>query len=100
MPFRGGGVHTIALGVRRDKAAFSSGCKSHPAIIAPAGSNRSNCGGNEVVEASGEACRKIWWQRECAGRNVSERRAILEKDVAQADPTSLSGKADMTVGKG
>jgi len=23
---------------------------------APAGSNRSNCGGNKVVEASGEAC--------------------------------------------
>jgi hypothetical protein len=27
-----------AEGVRRDKAAFSSGCESHPAI-APAGSN-------------------------------------------------------------
>jgi hypothetical protein len=37
-----------------------------------------------------------WWQRECAGRNVSERRAILEKDDAQADPTTLSGKADIT----
>ena len=49
-----------------------------------------------MVEASGEACREIWWQRECAGRNVSARRAILEKDVAQADPTTLSGKADMT----
>ena len=38
-------------------------------------------------------------QRECAGRNVSERRARperrpLEKDVAQADPVTLSGKAD------
>ena len=30
---------------------------------------------------------------------MSERRAILEKDVAQADPTTLSGKADMTVRK-
>jgi len=39
------------LGVRRDKAAFSSGCKSHPAIIAPAGSNRSGYGGNEIAEA-------------------------------------------------
>jgi hypothetical protein len=38
------------LGVRRDKAAFSSGCKSHPAT-APAGSNRSSHGGNEVAEA-------------------------------------------------
>jgi len=39
--------------VRREKAAFSSGCKSHPAS-APAGSNRSNDGGNEIVEASGD----------------------------------------------
>jgi len=39
-----------AMGVRRDKAAFSSGCKAHPAT-APAGSNRSSHGGNEVAEA-------------------------------------------------
>jgi hypothetical protein len=39
-----------ARGVRRDKAALSSGCKSHPAT-APAGSNRSSYGGNEVAEA-------------------------------------------------
>jgi hypothetical protein len=37
-------------GVRRDKAALSSGCKPHPAT-APAGSNRSSHGGNEVAEA-------------------------------------------------
>ena len=41
-----------AWGVRRDKAAFLSGCKSHPATVAPAGSNRSSYGGNEVAEAS------------------------------------------------
>ena len=41
-----------ALGVRREKAALSSGCKPHPAN-APAGSNRSSHGGNEVAEASG-----------------------------------------------
>ena len=35
---------------------------------------------------------------DCVGRNVSERRASLEKDDAQADPTTLSGKAD-TVGE-
>src|ERR1700681_2625593 len=34
--------------------------------------------------------------RECAGRNASERRASLEKDNAQADPTAISGKADTT----
>jgi hypothetical protein len=39
-----------AKGVRRAKAALSSGCKSHPAT-APAGSNRSSHGGNEVAEA-------------------------------------------------
>ena len=39
-------------GVRRGKAALSSGCKSHPAN-APAGSNRSSYGGNEVAEAFG-----------------------------------------------
>ena len=36
------------------------------------------------------------WQRECAGRNASERRASLEKEDAQADPMTLSGKADIT----
>ena len=41
-----------ALGVRRAKAALSSGCKSHPAT-APAGSNRSSYGGNEMAEAFG-----------------------------------------------
>src|SRR5258708_37883834 len=36
-------------GVRRAKAALSSGGKPHPAT-APAGSNRSSHGGNEVAE--------------------------------------------------
>ncbi len=47
------GFPTSAVGVRRGKAAFFSGCKSHPATIAPAGSNQSRHGGNEVAEASG-----------------------------------------------
>ncbi len=42
-----------ALGVRRGKAAFFSGYKSHPATIAPAGSNRSGHGGDEMAEAFG-----------------------------------------------
>jgi hypothetical protein len=37
-----------------------------------------------------------WWQRECAGRNASERRISLEKVDARADPTAVSGKADTT----
>ena len=44
-------------GVRREKAALSSGCKSHPAT-APAGSNRSSHGGNEVAEAFGKRVTK------------------------------------------
>ena len=45
---------TTAICVRREKAALSSGCKSHPAN-APAGSNRSSHGGNEMAEAFGVA---------------------------------------------
>ena len=40
--------------VRREKAALSSGCKAHPAN-APAGSNRSSHGGDEMAEAFGVA---------------------------------------------
>ena len=42
------------LGVRREKAALSSGCEPHPAT-APAGSNRSSHGGNKMAEAFGVA---------------------------------------------
>ncbi len=41
-----------AMGVRRGKAALSSGCKAHSAN-APAGSNRSSHGGDEMAEAFG-----------------------------------------------
>jgi hypothetical protein len=41
---------TSGFGVRRAKAALSSGGRPHPAT-APAGSNRSSHGGNEVAEA-------------------------------------------------
>jgi hypothetical protein len=46
----------LACAVQRRR--FPSGCKPHPAT-APAGSNRSNRGGNEAVEAFGEACHEI-----------------------------------------
>ena len=45
---------TSTICVRRDKAALSSGCKPHPAT-APAGSNRSSHGGDEMAEAFGVA---------------------------------------------
>src|SRR3979490_865561 len=62
LPFR-----RPALGVRRGKAALSSGCKPHPAI-APAGSNRSSHGGNEVAEAFDWRVTN-WGKREGDGRN-------------------------------
>jgi hypothetical protein len=39
--------------VRRAKARSFSGCEPRPAIVAPAGSNRSSRGGNETAEAFG-----------------------------------------------
>ena len=42
---------TTGLGVRRAKAAFSQWVRGPPGDIAPAGSNRSSYGGNEIAEA-------------------------------------------------
>jgi hypothetical protein len=39
--------------VRRDKAALFQWVQTPPGQLAPAGSNRSNYGGNEMVEAYG-----------------------------------------------
>src|SRR6267142_3917252 len=44
--------------VRREKASVFSGCNSHPAAFAPAGSNRSDEGGNDIVEAFDGKSRK------------------------------------------
>src|SRR5262249_48431903 len=49
---RGGAFEAPCPSLRRNKAALSNGCKSHPAN-APAGSKRSSHGGNEMAEASG-----------------------------------------------
>ena len=42
-----------AYGVRRDKAALFQWVKAPPGELAPAGSNRSSHGGNEMAEAFG-----------------------------------------------
>ena len=70
-----------------------------PGENAPAGSNRSNCGGNETVEASGD--KRVTKYGDVASVQAvtrSERRAGLEKDDARADPTPFSGKAAMVGG--
>ena len=73
-----------AVGVRRAKAAFFSGCKSHPATIAPAGSNRSSHGGDEMAEAFGIACHELvsldfrCGSRLCKNTGSEAFRAIIE----------------------
>ena len=58
--------------VRRAKVCLFSGCESRPATVVPAGSIRSDEGGNELVEAF-EGTGRFWRLSEEAGRNVSER---------------------------
>jgi len=84
--------------VRREKACVFSGCNSHPATIAPAGSNRSGGGGNEAVEAF-DGKGRLGRLREQAGRNVSERRAGLETFNVGADPTMARGRPQLLGGK-
>ena len=54
--------------VRREKAAIFSGCETHPATVAPAGSNGRSRGGNESAEAFGVEGR-VRRLGEGAGRN-------------------------------
>ena len=49
----------IRSSVRRGKAQFPSGCKSRPAIFAPAGSNWSRREGNDTAKASGGRAMKV-----------------------------------------
>ena len=46
-------IPMTAIGVRRDKAALFQWVKAPPGELAPAGSNRSSHGGNEMAEAFG-----------------------------------------------
>jgi hypothetical protein len=77
--------------VRRAKAALYQWVRDPPGYIAPAGSNWSSHGGNEVAEASDVKDRYRRF-RECAGRNVSEHRASLEKVDAQAARQPFRGR--------
>jgi hypothetical protein len=61
------------MGVRREKAALSSGCKPHPAT-APAGSNRSSHEGNEMDEAFGAAGHDLVTAQVCGPRQFLGRR--------------------------
>jgi hypothetical protein len=63
--------------------------------IAPPGSNRSSGGGNEAAEAS-DIEGRVRRLGKHAGRNVSERRAGLEKGNAGADPPEIRGRPKTT----
>jgi hypothetical protein len=75
-----------ALGVRREKAALSSGCESHPAT-APAGSNRSSYGGDEVAEAFGKRVTKY-------GDSASVMPKIVDETVDDLGFLRLRGNCD------
>jgi hypothetical protein len=61
----------------------------------PPGSNRSSGGGNEAAEAS-DIEGRVRRLGKHAGRNVSERRAGLEKGNAGADPPEIRGRPKTT----
>ncbi len=70
---------------------ISSGCESHPATVAPAGSNRSSSGGNEAAEAFGveghfgdsASMQAVTW--------VNAEQASKRPD-AEADPSRYRGR--------
>src|SRR5450756_1757440 len=80
-----------AIGVRREKAALSSGCKPHPAT-APAGSNRSSHGGNEVAEAFGYRPSK-----KSIKRMVEKIHALTDRTGTWQETTKLVGTLNRTL---
>src|ERR1700722_16801961 len=80
--WRDRGSPESACGVRREKSALSSGCKSHPAN-APAGSNRGSYGGNEVAEAFG-------WRVTIYGDSASVQ-AVTRVNAEQASKRTMHG---------
>jgi len=77
-------------GVRRDKAALSSGWQAHPAPLQPEATG-AVMEVTKWLKPSDSVSRYTVTARVCS-RNASERRASLEKDDAQADPTAISGE--------
>jgi hypothetical protein len=73
--------------VRRERRGFLSGCESHPATFAPAGSNRGNCGGNEAVEAHDGKGRQ---SDSASGQAVTTVNAIEASKHAMREPTLLA----------
>ena len=66
--------------MRREKALSFSGCESRPATVAPAGSNRSSDGGNEVAEA---------FDVKGPSRDSANVQAVTRVNVEQASKTVM-----------
>jgi hypothetical protein len=77
-----------ALGVRRERRRFPVGASPTRRPLQPEATEAAREVTNWLKPSEGVS--RIGEQRGCAGRNVSERRASLEKDDAQADPMTLS----------
>ena len=86
----------IMCAVKRRR--FPAGASPARRWVAPAGSNRSGSGGNETAEASG-AKGRFWRLREQAGRNVSERRAGLERPTCGNRSVIISEKVAAVRGR-
>lgn len=77
--------------MRREKALSSSGCESHPATVAPAGSNRSNRGGDEAIEAFGA---------EGPSRDLASVPAVTRVNVEQASKRVTRKPTRLEFGEG
>ena len=79
------------LCVRREKALSSCGCEPRPATVAPAGSNRSNGGGNEAVEA---------FDVEGPSRDLAIMQAVTRVNVEQASKEMMRKPTRRHYGEG
>lgn len=70
-------VPTSPLGVRRGMEVFSHEAKLNPAIIAPAGSNWSSHGGDEMGETPGIACHELVNLDICCGSRDQTALAVV-----------------------
>jgi len=81
-----------ATGVRRDKAALSSGCKAHPAIRSSRKQPEAGMEATKCLKPSDSGSR-IGDRASVAGPQTRvKRRACLEKVDVQADPATPSGE--------
>ena len=77
--------------MRRAKALSFRGCEPRPATVAPAGSNRSNDGGNEIVEAFGV---------EGPSRDLAIMQAVTRVNVEQASKRVMREPTRRDYGEG